>query len=326
MNTKTKPVEVVDYDYQWPEIFTKEASRIKKTLDSIGCLAVHHIGSTSVPGLAAKPVIDIIAVVQEPEKAIDLLETLGYTYKGEYNLPFRYFFSKEIVKDVSPKIHLHMYKSGNPEIELALAFRDYLRTHLDAVVEYSQLKAGLLTQKTSFEKRAGSSFGGYTLGKDPFIRKIISKTGFDKLRLTHCAHSYEWEQAKTFRKHFWARKDILFDPLTWTFNQPEHIHFSLYQGVKSIGYSHIQLLPDQKAILHMLELDHHCLNMRGQFLTLIETWLKQQKKCAELSLQTSPAKQVFYESLDYQALPPICDDDEENCPKELKAIGMHKVL
>ena len=216
-----------------------------------------------------------------------------------------------------------MYKPGNPEIDLNLGFRDYLRTHLDAVVEYAQLKAGLLTQKSSFEIQKDRMFTGYSSGKDCFIRKITSLAGFNKIRLMHCAHPHEWQQAKQFRKNYFAKKDILFDPLTWTFNHPEHIHFCFYQGPNIIGYGHLQLFPEKTAVLHIMEFDIHCHNLRGQFLTTIEQWLKEQKECTELSLQACPSEKLFYKKQGYEELAAA---EKSTCPSKHGSIGMHKFL
>src|SRR5579872_2938376 len=119
---KTKKIVVVPYNPDWPKIFEDEALKIKKALGA-NCLAVHHIGSTSVPGLSAKPVIDMIGVVKTPEEAIKPLEYLGFKYKGEYNIPMRYYFNRSEGVDTN----LHVYAEGHPEIELNLLFRDYLR-------------------------------------------------------------------------------------------------------------------------------------------------------------------------------------------------------
>src|SRR5262249_30983185 len=108
---KTKKIVVTPYNPSWPKTFEIEASKIREALGT-NCIAVHHIGSTSVPGLAAKPVIDMIGVVKNLEKTIQPLENLGFQYKGEYNVPMRYYFNRS--KDV--ETNLHVYKEGNPEI------------------------------------------------------------------------------------------------------------------------------------------------------------------------------------------------------------------
>jgi GrpB-like predicted nucleotidyltransferase (UPF0157 family) len=85
-------------------MFGEESTRIPRAAGS-NCIAVHHVGSTSIPGLHAKPIIDIIAVFQNPRGAISHLELIGYTYKGEYNIPMHYGFSKKYPFE----INLHAY-------------------------------------------------------------------------------------------------------------------------------------------------------------------------------------------------------------------------
>jgi len=86
----TRKIEVVEYDPSWPELFEVEAERIKQALGH-NCIRIHHIGSTSIPGLSAKPVIDMLPVVrdiQEVDKATKAMESLGYEAKGEYGMAF----------------------------------------------------------------------------------------------------------------------------------------------------------------------------------------------------------------------------------------------
>ena len=87
-----KTIQVVAYDPNWPHVFEKEAGLIKQALGD-NCLQVHHIGSTSVPGLAAKEDIDICVVVQHLQKNLE-----NYTFKGEINIPLRYFFNKNTLE------------------------------------------------------------------------------------------------------------------------------------------------------------------------------------------------------------------------------------
>ena len=78
-----KKIVITSYNHDWPKMFEAEAIKIREALGDL-CIAVHHIGSTG--GYSAKPVIDIIVVVKEPEKTIQPLESLGFKYKGEYDI------------------------------------------------------------------------------------------------------------------------------------------------------------------------------------------------------------------------------------------------
>lgn len=195
----TKNITVTPYNSDWPKIFEVEAAKIKEALGT-NCVAIHHIGSTAVPGLSAKPVIDMIGVIKDLAKVIQPLESLGFKYKGEYNIPMRLYFSRY----EGIQINLHVYEEGHPEIELNLLFRNHLREHPKAREEYDSLKESLLKDKTSYEKN-NSLFTGYNLGKDAFIRKVLKAANFTRIRIMKCTHYAEWDVAKKLRqKYFWG--------------------------------------------------------------------------------------------------------------------------
>jgi GrpB-like predicted nucleotidyltransferase (UPF0157 family) len=139
---------------------------------------IHHIGSTAIPGLAAKPKIDIIAVTQNRNKAVRELENIGYVYKGEWNVPLKCGFTKRGKIDVN----LHVFLDpDHPEIELNLRFRNYLLNHPDVCDEYAAIKMEILKDKSSQKKING--FPLYTIRKREFIDKVIKSTGYDGLRV-----------------------------------------------------------------------------------------------------------------------------------------------
>jgi GrpB-like predicted nucleotidyltransferase (UPF0157 family) len=109
MTKKRKNIEVVPYDPNWANWFQEEAEKIKEALGA-NCLTLHHVASTSIPGLAAKPRIDIIAEVAEPEKSITQLEPLGYEYRGEWNIPMKYGFRRR----GGLEVNLHVFGKNHP--------------------------------------------------------------------------------------------------------------------------------------------------------------------------------------------------------------------
>jgi GrpB-like predicted nucleotidyltransferase (UPF0157 family)/GNAT superfamily N-acetyltransferase len=315
---KTKKIVVTAYNPDWPNIFDTGASKIKKALGS-NCIAIHHIGSTSVPGLSAKPVIDMIGVVKNPEKAIAPLENLGFQYKGEYNIPMRFYFNRS----EGVETNLHVYEEGHPEIELNLLFRDYLRDHAEAKDEYALLKENLLKEKSSYEKN-NSIFTGYNLGKDAFIRKILKAANFNRIRVMKCTHYAEWEAAKRLRQKYFFDPLSLEDPYTWTFNHKDHAHLILYQGVEIIGYAHIQFWPDHRVALRILVVDesHRHLGLGSQFLHLCEQWLKKQGiKSLHYEARRDAIK--FYRKNCYTQMP---FNDPSGEPPSLQDLAMGKML
>ncbi|MDP1608878.1 MAG: bifunctional GrpB family protein/GNAT family N-acetyltransferase [Chlamydiales bacterium] len=294
-----RKIEVVSHDPMWAEQFESEAKQIKKALGDL-CVEVHHIGSTSVPGLAAKPKIDILAVVKNhPAETVKKLEAIGFGFRGEYNIPMHYCFTKRGKIDVN----LHVYEEGHPEIELNITFRDYLRNHPEVRDEYAAMKLKLLEDESSFEKNH-SMFTGYNLGKDAFIRKVLKLAGFERLRFVRCTHWAEWDVAKKLRQRYFFDKVPVSDPYEWTFNHPDHVHFMLCRGVEMIGYAHIQLWPQSRAAIRIIVVEETQRNQGfgKQFLLWIEAWLKG-KGYLSLHTESSPDAVPFYEHLGYTARP-----------------------
>lgn len=313
-----KKIIVTPYNPDWPIIFEKEASKIKERLGT-HCLSLHHVGSTSVPGLSAKPIIDMIGVVKNPQETIQLLGSLGFKYKGEYNIPMRFYFNRS----EGVEINLHVYEEGHPEIELNLLFRDYLRNHPKAREEYASLKDSLLKNETSYEKKDSLSTG-YNLGKDAFIRKILKQTNFNCIRMMKCTHYTEWDFAKKLRQKNFFDSLSMADPYTWTFNHKEHAHLILYQGVEMIGYAHIQFWPNKRAALRIFVIDkpYRRHGFGGQFLHLCERWLKQQG-IQSLHDEARPNVINFYFKNGYTEMP---FEDPSGEPPSSQDIAMGKKL
>lgn len=319
MSKELRKIEVVDYNPAWIEQFGYEARHIKEALGS-ECVAVHHIGSTSIPSLPAKPKIDIIAVVKNhPRKIICKLESVGFAYRGEFNIPMHYGFNKKGEVDVN----LHVYQEGHPEIELNLTFRDYIINHPKLREEYAALKLALLKEKSSFEKN-GSMFTGYNLGKDRFIRKVLQLSGFDRLRFLKCVHYEEWEAAKKMRQHYFFDKVSIKDPYEWTFNHKDHVHFVLCKGVEIIGYAHMQLWKDLRSAIRIIVVEekarHH--GYGRQFLEWIENWLKGQNY-KSIHTEASPDSLLFYKHLGYTLMP---FNDPDGYKGDIRDTEMGKAL
>lgn len=314
----TKHIAVIPYNPDWPKIFEAESQKIKNALGE-NCIAVHHIGSTSVPGLSAKPIIDIVGVIRNPEKAIQQLESLGFRLKDEYNIPMRYYFNRS----EGIETNLHVYQEGHPEIELNLVFRDYLRDHPEARDEYANLKKNLLKDSASFEKK-NSMFTGYNLGKDAFIRKVLKAANFKRIRIMKCTHYAEWEAVKRLRQKYFFDPLSIPDPYTWTFDHKEHAHLVLYQGVEIIGYAHIQFWPDQRAALRIIVIDddYRQHGLGSQFLQLCEQWLKK-KGIKSLHNEARPNVVSFYQKNGYIEMP---FEDPSGEPPSPQDIAMGKKL
>lgn len=156
---------IADYDPSWPQKYWEEEKRLKQILGE-NCMAMYHIGSTSVPGLAAKPILDILPVVKSLEKVDEAaaeFEKIGYEYLGEFGIQGRRYLRK----GGEERTHqIHMFQVDDlKNIERHLAFRDYLRSHAQEREAYAQLKRSL-AQKFPYD------IDGYCDGKDSFVKEM----------------------------------------------------------------------------------------------------------------------------------------------------------
>lgn len=313
-----KTIQVVPYNPDWPYIFEAESKFIKNALGD-NCLAIHHVGSTSVPGLAAKPKIDIIAVVKDGKASIATLEKAGFTYKGEWNIPFQFGFTKR----GQDKINLHVFEEGHPEIELNLRFRDYLRVDSKVRDAYARLKGELLQDETSFFKE-NYPFVNYTLRKGDFIRSVLKDAGFNRIRILKCNDETEWGVVKHFRNKYFFEPHGANDPYTWTFNHKEHVHLVLYEGTEIIGYAHIQFWPDSRVAIRIIVIDETKRNQNAgsKFLALIEKWLQHLGvKIIHAEFRQSSLR--FYLKNGYTEMP---FNDPEGSKSDSNDISVGKVL
>ena len=155
-------IEVVSYNTDWPAAYVREQAKLARALGSVLCQA-HHIGSTSVPNLKAKPVIDILLEVTSLEglDAVSLkMAELGYEVMGEFGIEGRRYFRKG---GHNRTHHVHAFVSGDANVSRHLAFRDYLKAHLEVAQEYGDLKASLAS-------RYADNNEAYCDGKDAFIK------------------------------------------------------------------------------------------------------------------------------------------------------------
>lgn len=156
---------VVPHDPAWKGMYRDEAGAIVAALGD-GAIELHHIGSTSIPGILAKPIIDILGCVDDLS-SLDaknaVMEGLGYVPKGEFGIDGRRYFRKS---DLSGRRshHLHVFRRGSSHLERHLAFRDYLRAHPAKALEYSDLKARITGGDNV-------SWTAYMDAKDPFIAR-----------------------------------------------------------------------------------------------------------------------------------------------------------
>jgi GrpB-like predicted nucleotidyltransferase (UPF0157 family) len=165
-------IEIVDYDPQWPSMFEVEAKALQAALPPALVTGLEHFGSTAIPGLAAKPIIDILIAVPSlamaHDQAIEPLEALGYLFWDENPKTDRMFFVKGLPPYGTRRTH-HVHiteKSG--ELWQRLAFRDYLLAHPGEVKRYADLKRELAVRHRTDRE-------AYTLAKADYVEAICER-------------------------------------------------------------------------------------------------------------------------------------------------------
>jgi GrpB-like predicted nucleotidyltransferase (UPF0157 family) len=160
------PVVVVDYDASWPVTFHRLQDQLAATLGPLA-VAVEHVGSTAVPGLAAKPIIDLDVVIADRADlpaVIERLRPLGYQHEGNLRVPGREAFTTPAE---APPHHLYVCAVGTPALDRHLAFRDALRADPAAAQAYGDLKRTLAA-------RLSGDRNAYTEAKSTFIEQVLA--------------------------------------------------------------------------------------------------------------------------------------------------------
>ena len=164
----SRKTQISDYDPNWIHLFETEARLLQSIFGEIA-LTIHHIGSTAIPGIKAKPIIDILITTHDMEKIDnfdDQLELFNYVIGGEFGLPGRRFYCKGDAQHCH--FHVHIYEATNPSVEKYLVFRDYMIAHPRDADEYESLKTDLAIKYPNNRTL-------YTQSKGEFINNIFKK-------------------------------------------------------------------------------------------------------------------------------------------------------
>lgn len=162
----TGAIVLVPHRAAWADDFAREASTVRDALSDLP-ITLHHIGSTSIPGIVAKPVLDMLAEVpalDALDARADRLAPLGYRALGEHGIPNRRYFQKDSA-DGTRTHQLHAFVVGSPEARRHLDFRDFLRAFPEDAAAYAALKVALAA-------RYGRDMRGYSEAKTAFIRAV----------------------------------------------------------------------------------------------------------------------------------------------------------
>lgn len=166
-------VDLQPHNEIWTQQFNELKSEFINELDSL-ILAVEHVGSTSIEGISAKPILDIDIIITHVSlfpQVCARLEKMGYIYQGNQGIEGREAFkinANELLNNNKPPHHLYVCSLDSKELKRHLAFRDYLRQHPDEAKEYEILKKSLAATVNTREE--------YTEGKTVFVESVLEKT------------------------------------------------------------------------------------------------------------------------------------------------------
>ena len=165
-------VELVDYDPRWPLLFDEEAKKLRAVLDSSLIVGLEHFGSTAIPGLSAKPIIDILIAVSSLAAAqasfVEALRNLDYVYWADNPKKDRLFFVKGMPPFGSRRSpHVHVTEPHG-EMWQRLVFRDYLRAHPEEAFTYERLKRRLAAEHRTDRE-------AYTDAKSAYVESVVQK-------------------------------------------------------------------------------------------------------------------------------------------------------
>ena len=169
-NAAEDRVDLVEHDPSWSEQYRDEAAAIARTLTSVRGFRLEHFGSTAVPGIRAKPIIDILLIHPEPDawpQLVEPLRSLGYVYWAENPRSDRMFFVKGMPPYGTRRTH-HVHVRLPSDVEKELAFRDLLRVDTVLAREYESLKSALAL-------RYPTDRDAYTEGKSAFVEAALAR-------------------------------------------------------------------------------------------------------------------------------------------------------
>ena len=162
-------IEVVDWSPRWAEQFDEVAGVLTEALADVASASVEHVGSTSVPGLAAKPILDIDVIVARPDvpAAVAALARVGYVHRGDLGVRGREAFH---APDDSPRRHVYVCESGTTNVRNHLAVREVLRTRDDLRDAYSDVKLALAADPEM-------DIDTYLAGKSEVVQQVLAASG-----------------------------------------------------------------------------------------------------------------------------------------------------
>ena len=224
-----------------------------------------------MPGLAAKPIIDILPVVKDILLVNNqAMEDLDYEAKGEFGIPFRRYFQKG--KEIRTH-NVHVFEQGSTEIDRHLKFRDWMRKYPDDLNSYAKIKIELA-------EKFPSDIRAYCLGKEDFINNIDIQTGWNGFQFVNAATPQEWEHYHRIKKiQIFDPLNIVYDSNHPTITANNCFHFVLLKNSNIVSVVMVEFLNQKEASIRSLATD-------------------EQEKTV-IKLHANPDAESFYRKLGY---------------------------
>jgi|GEM_PF-2952198 len=314
-----KKIQIHEYNPLWPKIFELEKEKLVKIFDK-KFVQIHHFGSTSIPNLAAKNVIDIWIEVDAMENLEEIFKQLyedGFEKEKQF-FPLCYFTQKNC-QDY--EMHLHVTFAGNDRVVASLHFRDYLKSNPKIQTEYENLK-----KKLAENPQAGFKIGPfpiYNRMKNDFISKVLKKSGFKGLIVNFCHQEIEWKFFhKITNSAIFADLNVQYDPNHPNFSNENFHNFVLYLGSTIIGIAQIEKFSKSEAVIRLLAIkEEFRYKGYGKFLIkFLENWVKF-VGFKEIKLHSAYKSVEFYKKCGYLEI-----DFSQDKSIDPKAIDFGKIL
>ena len=265
---KDTTISVVPYDPLWPEQFQRASQEIMAILGD-NCCTIHHVGSTAIPGIWAKPIIDMIPVVKDiysVEQHNIEMQKLGYHAKGEHGILFRRYFQRQ---KPFPACNVHIYEQGSSEIARLTEFRDFLIGNPDYQAQYENLKRQI--------SKDSGDITAYTLAKEALVSDIDARMSFQGQRIVHALSDREWEAYyRILHAQAGTAEHPVFDAKHPEASNKNNQHLVLHEGAHIIGAALITYSAENKGAISYLDidLDYGNVETKINFRSDVERWLQ----------------------------------------------------
>ncbi len=314
----SKEVIVEPYNLTWVKQFEALSIQVKDILQE-ELLIIHHVGSTSIPGLDAKPIIDVIPVVKDITSVNSFkeeLKKLGFEGKGEYGMLGRRYFTRRN----SPFFcNMHIYEENAAEIDRMLLFKKFLINHPGSKEEYASLKRMLAIKYPN-------DIYNYCLKKTEFVEKIDAQSGYHGFRMMQVLSDEEQQvYYQILQSEIYDLLGMKVPKVFFDIHAKDKCHIVLRKDVGIIGVAEIEFISATSSVLRSFAIKKEYQNEGngGVFLKMLEKWVMQKGR-SRMLLYANDNTLSFYQNLGYEKI--YFDDHCKEASKQIGTISLGHTL